>query len=242
MSAQDPFYLVKEEIQESVNKVSAGFARWEGLSTGSAERDRLTRELESGCESVEWQVDELEKAINVAERDPARFNVSASEIESRRQWTSQTRKEVERIRGVVKTAAQAAQAKSRQELMRGPAGGKDVSSRLQGAISRENDAFLNNESDRQQLLMREQDEDLDELERGIANIGNIGKAIHDELSEQDLIMDELDKDMTSTSSRLDFVQKKMANVIKKAGVKGQICMIVFLLVLFIVLVILVFET
>ena len=55
-------------------------------------------------------------------------------------------------------------------------------------------------------LLREQDEDLDELERGIANIGNIGKAIHDELSEQDLIMDELDKDMTSTSSRLDFVQ------------------------------------
>jgi hypothetical protein len=40
------------------------------------------------------QVDELEKAINVAERDPARFNVSGSEIESRRQWTSQTRKEV----------------------------------------------------------------------------------------------------------------------------------------------------
>jgi hypothetical protein len=39
-----------------VNKVGAGFARWEGLTTGSAERDRLTRELESGCESVEWQV------------------------------------------------------------------------------------------------------------------------------------------------------------------------------------------
>jgi hypothetical protein len=39
-----------------------------------------------------------------------------------------------------------------------------------------------------------------------------------------------------------FLQKKMANVIKKAGVKGQICMIVFLLALFIILVILVFET
>jgi hypothetical protein len=62
--------------------------------------------------------------------------------------------QIERIRGIVKTAAAAAQSKSRQELMRVPAGGKDVSSRLRGAINQENDSFLSNESDRQQLLIR----------------------------------------------------------------------------------------
>lgn len=40
------------------------------------------------------QVDELDRATGVAERDPARFSVDAAEIERRKKWTASTRSQV----------------------------------------------------------------------------------------------------------------------------------------------------
>uniref|UniRef100_A0A7N2R941 t-SNARE coiled-coil homology domain-containing protein n=1 Tax=Quercus lobata TaxID=97700 RepID=A0A7N2R941_QUELO len=90
--------------------------------------------------------------------------------------------------------------------------------------------------------MRQQDEELDELSASVERIGGVGLTIHEELLAQEKIIDELGMEMDSTSNRLDFVQKKVAMVMKKAGVKGQIMMILFLVVLFIILFILVFLT
>jgi syntaxin 6 len=54
-SAQDPFYIVKEEIQESIDKVLSSFHQWERIPAGSQEQQNLTKELLVGCESIEWQ-------------------------------------------------------------------------------------------------------------------------------------------------------------------------------------------
>ncbi|RWW34596.1 hypothetical protein BHE74_00010905, partial [Ensete ventricosum] len=96
---------------------------------------------------------------------------------------------------------------------------------------------------------RKQDEELDELSASVRRIGDVGLTIHDELIGQEKILNELGMEMETTSNRLDFVQKalvfvqkKVALVMKKAGAKGQIMMIAFLVVLFIILFILVFFT
>jgi len=39
-------------------------------------------------------VNELDRAIGVAERDPARFSVDGVEIERRKKWTASTRNQV----------------------------------------------------------------------------------------------------------------------------------------------------
>lgn len=41
-----------------------------------------------------FQVDELDKATSVAEKDPARFKLDAVEIKRRKSWTSSTRNQV----------------------------------------------------------------------------------------------------------------------------------------------------
>ncbi|KAL0423796.1 UNVERIFIED_CONTAM: syntaxin, partial [Sesamum radiatum] len=104
----------------------------------------------------------------------------------------------------------------------------------------------------------QQDEELDELSASVQRIGDVGLTIHEELLAQffllgdyaihkvvlfqEKIIDELGTEMEGTSNRLDFVQKKVAMVMKKAGAKGQLMMILFLLALFIVLFVLVFFT
>ncbi|KHN38273.1 Syntaxin-61 [Glycine soja] len=216
-SAQDPFYVVKQEIQESIDKLKSTFHQWENTAD-VGERSSLSKEVLASCESIAWQsesgkqkpsyfqlhkhtlsVDELDKAISVAARDPSWYGIDEVEVENRRKWTSDAR-------------------------------------------TQDNDDFIESESDRQMLLIKRQDEELDELSLSVQRIGGVGLTIHEELLAQEKIIDELGNEMDGTSNRLDFVQKKVAMVMKKASAKGQIMMILGLLAMFIFLFILVFFT
>jgi syntaxin 6 len=246
-SAQDPFYIVKEEIQESIDKLQSSFHQWERTHSDSQEQFHLSKELLAGCESIEWQVDELDKAISVASRDPSWYGIDDAELEKRRRWTKTARVQVGNMKKAVVagkelngTSTSNASGNMRRELMRMPnSNHTDTSNHY---VARDNDDFISSESDRQLLLIRQQDDELDELSASVERIGGVGLTIHEELLAQEKIMDELGSEMDSTSTRLDFVQKKVGMVMKKAGAKGQIMMILFLVLLFIVLFVLVFFT
>ena len=63
----------------------------------------------------------------------------------------------------------------------------------------------------------------------------MGRQIGEELGTQNQMLDELENDMDSTSNRLAAAQKKMAHVLKKAGMRGQLCIIGVLLILLVIL-------
>ncbi|MED6216175.1 Syntaxin-61, variant 2 [Stylosanthes scabra] len=192
------------------------------------------------------KVDELDKAIAVAARDPSWYGIDDVEIENRRRWTSGARTQVHSMKNTVEAGKalnltnHASVNGMRRELMRLPNSHQADTSNQYSA--NDNDDFIESESDRQMLLMKQQDEELDELSISVQKIGGIGLTIHEELLAQEKIIDDLGNEMDSTSNRLDFVQKKVAMVMKKASAKGQIMMILGLLALFIFLFILVFFT
>lgn len=248
-SAQDPFYIVKEEIQDSIDKLQSTFHQWERIPANSQEQQQLTKELLVSCESIEWQVDELDKTIAVAARDPAFYGINEPELDKRRRWTSSARVQVGNVKKTIAmgkdlvldiTSTSNANA-MRRELMRLPNSNQTHhQSYYNGTLH--NDDLISSESDRQMLLIKQQDEELDELSASVERIGGVGLTIHEELTAQEKIIEDLGMEMESTSNRLDFVQKKVAMVMKKAGAKGQFMMIIFLLVLFIILFVLVFLT
>ncbi|KAJ1441357.1 Target SNARE coiled-coil-like proteiny domain [Sesbania bispinosa] len=259
-SAQDPFYVVKVEVQESIDKLQSTFHQWE-RTPDAAERVNLTKEVLTGCESIVWQVDELDKAIAVASRDPSWYGIDEDELESRRRWTSSARTQVGKVKKAVEagkgtsTTSHSSANGMHRELMRLPDSHQIDTSKHYAA--QDNDDFIQSESDRQMLLIKKQDEELDELSLSVQRIGGVGLTIHEELVAQEKIIDELGNEMDSTSNRLDFVQvstassfhflihiemKKVGMVMKKASAKGQIMMILGLLALFIFLFILVFLT
>ncbi|KAK9126929.1 hypothetical protein Scep_015775 [Stephania cephalantha] len=211
-AAQDPFYIVKAEIQDSIDKLQSTFHQWKNVASNPGERVHLMKELLTSCESVEWQVDELNKAIAVAARDPAYYNLDETELERRRKWTRDANAQVANVRGAVEAGRQQSNRitpsinDSRQELMRLPNNRPYQAGRSNEYASQDNDGFISSESDRQLLLIKQQDEELDELSASVERIGGIGLTIHEELSGQDKIIHELSLDMDSTSNRLDFVQ------------------------------------
>ncbi|KAG0593563.1 hypothetical protein M758_1G331600 [Ceratodon purpureus] len=103
------------------------------------------------------------------------------------------------------------------------------------------DNFLPTEYERQALMMKEQDEDLEELRISVERLGDMGKSINEELVGQEVLIGEVERDIDTTTTRLDFVQKKMELMIVKAGSNGQMFMIVFLIILFVILIVLVFT-
>ncbi|KAK1266013.1 Syntaxin-61 [Acorus gramineus] len=241
-SAQDPFYIVKEEIQESIDKLQTSFHQWEKAPAKSREFVNLTKELIASSESIEWQVDELDKAIAVAARDPFRYAIDEVELEKRKRWTGTAHNQVSTVRRAVESGTRLGGNNGiRQELMRLPNDHAYQAGRS-NQHTQDNEDFISSENDRQLLLIRQQDEELDELSSSVERIGGVGLTIHEELMGQEKILNDLSLEMETTSNRLDFVQKKVAMVMKKAGAKGQIMMILFLIVLFIILFVLVFFT
>ncbi|MBA0712844.1 hypothetical protein Golax_011917 [Gossypium laxum] len=319
--AQDPFYIVKEEIQDSIDKLQSSFHQWERVPGGTGEQVHLTKELLANCESIAWQVDELDKAISVAARDPSWYGINEVELENRRRWTSNARLQVlvasllsgrkkgarcitlkpaekwmhatseqlfsnrealclldncgiadvvhlgsyillkkehifsngvlpwwgkgkgsilvglkqemetsrwreheacgmcngcplriilfDKVADVKRTVGAGKENDNsasaiRRELMRLPNSQQpDISDHYS---AKSNDDFLASESDRQMLLLKQQDEELDELSTSVKRIGGVGLTIHEELLAQEKILDELGTEMDSTKNRLDFVQ------------------------------------
>ncbi|KAD7480493.1 hypothetical protein E3N88_03629 [Mikania micrantha] len=148
-----------------------------------------------------WKVDELEKAISVASRDPSLYGINEVELEKRRKWSSTARIQVANIKKAVSTSSFGGM---RQELMRMPK--THHQDRNAPYVAIDNDDFISSESDRQMLLIKQQDEELDELSASVERIGSVGLTIHDELIAQEKIIEELGSEMDSTSNRLDFVQ------------------------------------
>ncbi|KAK3119840.1 hypothetical protein QOZ80_9AG0676130 [Eleusine coracana subsp. coracana] len=232
--AQDPFYIVKDEIQDSIDKVQDTFNLWKQTPEKAGEYVHLTKELLTSCESIQWQVDELEKAISVAASNPAHYGLSEAEIRKRRSWTSAALNQVLSLRRNVEAGT--------QKSVFGRSVNPSESSRSKQHTSQDNDEFIASESDQQTLLIKRQDEELDALSASVQRIGGVGLTIHEELVGQEKLLGELSLDMETTSNRLDFVQKRVAMVMKKASLKGQIMIIAFLVFLFIILFILVFLT
>ncbi|OMO76333.1 hypothetical protein CCACVL1_15742 [Corchorus capsularis] len=204
--AQDPFYIVKEEIQDSIDKLQSSFHQWERIPPDTGEQVHLTKELLANCESIEWQVDELDKAISVAARDPSWYGIDEAELESRRRWTSTARTQVGNVKKAVVAGKENGNSAiaMRRELMRMP--NSHQPDRSNHYSAEDNDDFIASESDRQMLLIKQQDEELDELSASVERIGGVGLTIHEELLAQEKIIDELGTEMDSTSNRLDFVQ------------------------------------
>ena len=82
---------------------------------------------------------------------------------------------------------------------------------------------------------------MDALSLGVNRIGQLGLQMRDELVVQDRMLDELDADMEGTHTRLQAAQKKVDHLLRKAGLKGQFCIIIFLIAVLIVLLLIVFS-
>jgi len=120
------------------------------------------------------------------------------------------------------------------ELRRGRDSYDETNSILAKQTTEENSRFLNNEKQRQQQIIKQQDQDLDHLGHAVDKLHNIGKEINTEIKEQQILLDNLDNEINDASSRMDTVMAALQKLLKTKD-SCQIWTIVILAVILLVM-------
>ena len=235
MSSRDPFFIVKDEIESLFSQLERSYNKWDRLPEGNSERVMLGREVASSCESLSWQVDEMDRAVSMAEKEPSRFNLAMDEIARRKDWASKMRSNINKITLSLE-AAKGQAARAAHASLTGTA-----ASKLEGALIKENDDFIASQQESQQMLLRKQDENLDELSGAVTRLGQVGLTIGEELQTQADLLEEMEYEVDDTQSRLKAARRKLEKVIKKSGTKGQCTIIFVLTILLVILVVVAFN-
>lgn len=246
---EDPFFVVKGEVQKAVNAAQSLHQRWsellqEGGGASKEEMDWTTNELRNSLRSIEWDLEDLDETISIVESNPKKFNLDASELSKRKAFITSTRQTVKDMKEQMSSpGAGAVDRKNKQALLgdRGAQGpiwqpGPDKYSRLDRQLQNANSQFIDEQQTQQQLIAEQQDEQLELVSGTIGVLKNMSERIGMELDEQAVMLDDFGHEMDNTQSRLDNVMKKLAKVSHMTSDRRQWCAIgVLLAILFVVI-------
>jgi len=247
---QDPFYVVKEEVQQSVNGITTLYDRWQELlkTTNTATNDEFkwtTNQLRTGIKSIEWDLQDLEETIGIVESNRQKFRLEQAEVDSRKKFISETQYIIKKMKEELNNTQTKGKMENdqRSELMKNKGSSRDVPDRfaaLDDAIKNDNDAFIRNQAQVQDQIIRQQDTDLDDLSNVVGVLGQMGTSIHSELEQQSRILDDLEAGVDNTSGRLNAVMRRVNKLLESTSDRVQWCVIVVLVLVLIGLVIVVF--
>ncbi|XP_068999945.1 syntaxin-6 [Embiotoca jacksoni] len=249
MSMEDPFFVVKGEVQKAVNAAQSLHHRWnellqDGGGASKEEIDWTTNELRNSLRSIEWDLEDLDETISIVESNPKKFNLDAAELSKRKAFITSTRQTVKEMKEQMSSpAAASTDRKNKQALLgeRGAQGpiwqpGSDKYSRLDRQLQNANLQFIEEQQTQQQLIAEQQDEHLELVSGTIGVLKNMSERIGMELDEQAVMLDDFGHQMDNTQSRLDNVMKKLAKVSHMTSDRRQWCAIgVLLAILFVVI-------
>ncbi|ESN98805.1 hypothetical protein HELRODRAFT_67123 [Helobdella robusta] len=227
MEARDPFFCVKEEVEKTLNSVNSLYSLWKKLRNTDGSGDELHRisdELRNNLKSVEWDLDDLEDTIKIAEKNQKKFNLDPLELDSRRQFITSTK-------AIVEVSIYRL---SNKNL---PGFGQRFNYTKLNMDDLESERTIDDTIQRQQMIMKEQDSQLHNIGNSVNSLKMMSSQIGNELDEQAVMLDDFADKMDSTNSKLDNVMKKMSKVLHMSNDRRQWIVIgVLLLTLFIIII------
>ncbi|XP_058862889.1 syntaxin-6-like [Acipenser ruthenus] len=250
MSLEDPFFVVKGEVQKAVNTARGLYQRWTELLQEEAlvskeELDWTTNELRNSLRSIEWDLEDLEETIGIVESNPRKFKIEGDEVAGRRAFVESTRDTVREMKDHISSPSAVAKTerKSCQALLGGGPSRGGVQADRYTLLDQDlgNSRYIEDQQAQQQLIVEQQDEQLELVSGSIRVLKNMSGRIGDELDEQAVMLGEFSEEMDQTSSRMDSVLKKMEKVSHMTSSRRQWCAIAVLAVILVVVLILLFT-
>ncbi|XP_043970736.1 syntaxin-10 isoform X2 [Gambusia affinis] len=211
MSIEDPFFVVKGEVQKALSRARGLFDRWEellqeGTQISRDELDWSANELRNCLRAIDWDLEDLSETISIVESNPGKFRLGDNELQERRDFVERTRKSVQEMKDELSSPSAVARAekKNRQE--------QDRSTGLEAHLVSANSRYIQEQQEQQQLIIQEQDEQLELVSGSIRVLKDMSGRIGDELDEQAVMLGDFGDEMDQTSSRMDSVLKKLEKV------------------------------
>eukprot|EP00033_Pygsuia_biforma_P001284 GCRY01001451.1.p1 GENE.GCRY01001451.1~~GCRY01001451.1.p1 ORF type:complete len:249 (+),score=65.07 GCRY01001451.1:243-989(+) len=242
----DPFFVVKEEVSQSLVEANNLHRRWRELlnTTNTSSNEDFTfttNELNKSLQSIEWDIQDLEETISIVENNPSRYRIGAEEIKQRRFFVENTRRAVQSIQDDLRSGASRGKIGSDQhkQLMQGH--NVDRYSKMHHSVEDDNANFIASTQNQQQMVMDRQDQELEVLRGTVGVLGNMGREIGNELDDQAKLLDDLDGDVDKTQGHLRSQMRRLKKLMRISKDKGQWMVILFLTIVLIVLVVLIYQ-
>ncbi|KAM5172461.1 syntaxin-10 [Mantella aurantiaca] len=248
MSVEDPFSVVRGEVQKSLNTSRGLYQRWcellqDSNVTSAEEFDWTTNELRNSLRSIEWDLEDLEETISIVEANPKKFKISEVELIERRNFVETTRSSLKEMRDHISSprAQAVTERKTREALGVSRPAASDHFSRLDDEIMSGNSRYIEDQQAQQQLIIDEQDADLELVSGSIRVLKDMSGRIGDELDEQAVMLDDFSHEMDNTQTGMDSVLKRLAKVSHMTSDRRQWCAIIVLVVALLILLIVLFS-
>ncbi|XP_058022711.1 syntaxin-10 isoform X2 [Ahaetulla prasina] len=244
MSLEDPFFVVKGEVQKAVNTAQGLYQRWGQLlqETQIVNKEELnwtTNELRNTLRSIEWDLEDLEETICIVESNPQKFTIAPSEVAARRSFVTEMRESVKEMQDHMSDpAAQSFVERNNRELV----DDRDRCGLLSAEkVSAADSHILEEQQLHQKLIIEEQDEQLELVSGSISVLRHMSGRVGEELDEQTIMLEDFAQEMDSTQSGIDGVFKKMGRVSHMARERRQWCIICLLVITGVVILVLLFA-
>ncbi|XP_017293404.1 syntaxin-10 isoform X1 [Kryptolebias marmoratus] len=240
MSIDDPFFVVKGEVQKALSRARSLFDRWEellqdGTQVSRDELDWSANELRNCLRAIDWDLEDLSETISIVESNPGKFKLGDNELQERKRFVDRTRKSVQEMKDQLSSPSAVAQAERKNKQ------GQDRSTGLEAHLVSANSRYIQEQQEQQQLIVQEQDEQLELVTGSIRVLKDMSERIGDELDEQAVMLQDFGDEMDQTSSRMESVLKKLEKVSHMTSSRRQWCAIGVLVTIMIVVLILLFA-
>lgn len=247
-TATDPYYVVKDEVQDAITKLQAMHEDWQRLlrSENTATHSRfqeLHSEIAAELRQLDYDLQDITETVKAVEGNRAHFSIDDAEVQSRKDFVQTSRDTVRSIQesvtsreslGKIDTDRRQALGTSRLDA----APDETPSSAL---AHRESEAFLERQRQEQQQIVAQQDQDLNLFSQSAKRLRETAKVINVELQDQQKMLEELDDDIDREVEKLNFVLKRVGKLLKTSN-RGQLLLVVGLSALLMVLMFLVINT
>ncbi|XP_066128101.1 syntaxin-10 isoform X2 [Saccopteryx bilineata] len=191
MSFEDPFFVVRGEVQKAVNTALGLYQRWcellqEGAAVGREELDWTTNELRNGLRSIEWDLEDLEETIGIVEANPGKFKLPAGDLQERKVFVGRMREAVQEMKDYMASpAAVAFMERNNREMLTGkPVVEKSSSDLLDASMVSATSRYIEEQQVTQQLIMDQQDQQLEMVSGSIRVLKHMSGRVGEELDEQ----------------------------------------------------------
>jgi len=244
---RDPFYAVKDKVQQSLTDLRASIGRAEEVlkQGGQAnEVEPVLQQARSDISLIHIDVKDLSQTITIVEENRSRFpSIDNRELDSRRGFVTDAKTSLSQYDEQIKRIATRAQSQAakKKALLQGGGGllqQGDGSSRFQSSANdeavRANDDYVASSRQSAQLMEHQQDIVLDDMSHALERLQGISDTINTQLVENEHQLGELGEDLDQAKLSMDNALKKMNKLLKSSD-KGRLCCIVLLFVLAIAL-------
>uniref|UniRef100_A0A7S2S2M2 t-SNARE coiled-coil homology domain-containing protein n=1 Tax=Rhizochromulina marina TaxID=1034831 RepID=A0A7S2S2M2_9STRA len=239
-AAQDPFYVVKDELTAKVHTIQKRLQTFKRLleTTDTATNQDFKdskKALGRDLKAAEKQLKDLTLTVEFVQKDRAQFaHIDDYDLQQRTTYIAETKQALGEIKAYYSgdDVKRKLADDMRKDIMKQPTSNLGATS----SDAMENTHFIQGQQAQQRMIMEQQDEDLEELGYAVDRVNDMAVGINTELKTQNRMLKDLESDLDEATEKMNFVMGKLAKLLKTKDT----CQIWTVIILFFIVLLLIF--